>query len=162
MAVVTGTAVAAGAKTALSTSQIIAIGAGVTAAAGAALTAVSAANQADYNARQADIDAELALKQSSREETDFRRRQARLLASKRARAGATGMIPTEGSSLLIDQDIASETEIGARRIREGGSIDATQLRNERDLFRNQKEAAQISGVFESGASLLRPAAVAWG
>ena len=161
MAVVVGTAATAG-KAALSASQVIGIGAGVVSAAGTALSAIGAANQASFNAKQAEIEAEAARRQSKREAIDFRRRQSRLLASARASRAASGVSVNEGSSLLVQGDLAQEIERQAQLIEVGGEIEGTRLENQAKLERGKRTGILLSGALQSGASILKPVAQAFG
>ena len=131
--------------------------------AGAASTAGTAVGGL-AQARQAEFQAEIAEQQAARERAlaqrqaqDFRRAQSRL--SGRARAGRAGSgVTGAGSSLLVEEDIAAETELGALDILNNGLVSATRLEQEARLRRMQAERGRSDVFARTTASLLGAAA----
>ncbi len=142
-----------------------AISTGVALAMMAAATAVSAvgsiqAGQAAKN--QANVQAAIYGQQAERErqvaaanEVDFRRQQAKQMASRRAIMGASGVDPGSGSPLLVSEDFAGEIELQALRIRNGGEVSATRLDQQATLTRAAGNQDQTSSYFRAGSSLLQ-------
>jgi len=138
---------------AIATSTALLISAGI-AAAGAVAQGVSANKQAKF---QAAVDEQKATRErqvSANEEEDFRRRQSRFLAQRRAELGGAGVEIGTGTPLLAFGDFAAETELQALRIRDGGDVKATRLEQQAGLTRASGRAAQQQGFFRAGASLL--------
>ena len=106
--------------------------------------------QADLLARQAQREREIA----ALEETEFRRRGDRLLATQRARLGASGVDFT-GTALDVAEDTAAEIELQALKIRSGGQAREAGLRGEAAFSRLRGDQAFRSGVAGAGASFLR-------
>jgi hypothetical protein len=124
---------------------------------GLVLGAVSAVSQGQAAAKQAKFQSEVARRQAERErqiaaaqEEDFRRRQSRALASRRARLGASGVEPGEGSPLLVSEDFAGEVELQALRIRNGGEALVQQAALHDAAGRN----ARTQGYLRAGSLLL--------
>ena len=137
--------------------------------AGTALSAVSAIQQGQAANAQSRLQAGILEQQAERDrqvaesdEADFRKEQSRLLAKRRARLGASGVDPAAGSPLLVSEDIAGETELGALRIRAGGETTATRLEQEAGLERFTGRAARTAGLFRGGALLLTGASKTFG
>ena len=120
---------------------------GILTGAGTALSALSAISQASAQAAVLRQQAEQTRKQAEADEDDFRRRQSRLLAERRAGMGGSGVQQGEGSPLLVAEDFAAETELQALRIRSGGVVRATRLEQQASLTRS-------AGLFRGGSLLL--------
>ncbi len=127
---------------------------------GTALKVFSAVQQGRAANAQAQFQSDVAKQQADREllvarqtEEDFRRDQSRLLASRKAGLGVSGVESTSGSPLLASEDFASEVELQALRLRSGGELRATRLQQTASLFRAQGQAARTGG-FIRGAALL--------
>ena len=129
----------------------------VVAAAGAAATAVSAKNQADTQAKIAKQQAAYATQAAASNEAEFRRNQDREMARRRALLGGAGVDPTTGSPLLGSQDYASEVELQALKIRQGGAVESTRLSQQASLLRQQGSAELTGGLIRSGSLLLQGA-----
>ena len=130
-------------------------------AASAAISAVGAIQQGKAARDQARTQAEIARQQADREklvaqrdEEDFRRKQRAALAAVRAAGGARGVDISTGSPLLASEDFARETEVQARRIREGGDVRATRLEQQAELFKAKGRSAERGGFFGAGSALL--------
>lgn len=129
--------------------------------AGSAVSALGAIQQGRAAAAQARFQAAVQEQQATREqqlaeqrEQDFRRRQSREMASRRAILGASGVEASAGSPLLVSEDFAGETELQALRIRNQGEVTATRLEQQAQLTRMQGRAARTAGFFRAGSSLL--------
>ena len=127
---------------------------------GTALAVFSAVQQGRAANVRAQFQSDVAKQQADREllvarqtEEDFRRDQSRLLASRKAGLGVSGVESTSGSPLLASEDFASEVELQALRLRSGGELRATRLQQTASLFRAQGQAARTGG-FIRGAALL--------
>ena len=132
----------------------------VLSAVGTALQAIGAVQKGQAEQSQANFQAQILQQQADRDrqvaaakEEDFRAKQSRLLARRRAVLGASGVEPASGSPLLVSEDFAGEVELQALRIREGGNISATRLEQQAALQRFQGRAARTAG-FTRGGSLL--------
>ena len=135
--------------------------------------------QATAQRQQAEAQAEIQRQQADRErivaaqkERDFRKRQSAAAAAVRAAGGARGVDVSTGSPLLSAMDFASETELQALRVREGGEVSATRLEQQASLLdfsgrsaaivggadaaalRSKGSAAFTGGLFSAGSSLL--------
>jgi hypothetical protein len=84
------------------------------------------------------------------------------MASRRAILGGSGVEPGEGSPLLTTEDMASEIEVQARRIRAGGNMEATRLSQQADLERYRGKVERSGGYMRGGAALLSGAGMTFG
>ncbi len=130
-------------------------------AAGAAISAFAAVQQGRAANAQAQFQSDVAKQQADREllnarqaEEDFRRNQKRLLASREAGLGGSGVESSSGSPLLASEDFASEVELQALRLRSGGELKATRLQQQASLFRARGQAARTAGFLRGGSLLL--------
>jgi len=138
-------------------------------AAGSAISAIGAIQSGQATAASARFQAGIMRQQAERErleaegrEDDFRRDASRLMARRRATLGATGVEPTEGSPLLVTEDMAGETELQALRIRSGGELNATRLEQQAMLEGFRGRVASREGFMRAGAALLSGAGqAAW-
>lgn len=142
---------------------LLAIGTGA-AALSSAVGAVGAISSGQAQANALEHQAEIARQQaeqeriaSRQEAEDFRRDQSRLMARRRAVMGASGVETTTGSPLLASEDFASEVELQARRIRQGGELRATRLSQQAGLFDSQAGGARAGGFVRGGSLLLQGA-----
>lgn len=129
--------------------------------AAAAVSAVGAVQQGQAQQQQANFQAEIAGQQAAQarqaagaREEDFRRNQSRVLAARRAALGSSGVDPAAGSPLLVAEDFASEAELQALRIRQGGEVFATRAEQQAELLRFQGRAAARQGFTRGGALLV--------
>ncbi len=101
------------------------------------------------NAAEQDATTRLAL---SRQEADeFRRNTSRLLATQRARSGASGTVAGTGTNLDLAEDTAAEAEFQRLKILSGGKADASRL-----------ERRATGKRIRAGATLLRGAGQTFG
>ena len=145
---------------AIATSTLALIGT-IATVAGGVISAIGAVQQGNAARSQANLQAQVLQQQAGRDrqqaaadEADFRTRQSRVLAARRAALGASGVDPSSGSPLLVSQDFAGETELQALRIRTGGEVQATRAEQQAQLQRFQGRAAQTSGFIRGGSLLV--------
>jgi len=126
-----------------------------------AVTAASSISQGAVVKQQSDFQEKIDRQQADRlkqisaiQEEDFRRRQSRVLAERRAALGSAGVKQDTGTSLLAAKDFAAETELQALRVRAGGENQATRLEQQAQLTRAGGRSAQNRGFLRAGSSLL--------
>lgn len=136
--------------------------------AGAAITAYGAIQQGQQANAQAQYQATIMQQQADREravaavnEEAYRKQQSRLMASRRAILGGSGVEGGTGSPLMVSEDMASQSELQALTIRNGGEASSTRLNEQAALSRYQGETAESGGYFRAGASLLSGAGNAY-
>lgn len=141
---------------------------GWVAAAAAVLGAASSVQQGQAASKQAKFTAAAQTQQAERErqiaasnERDFRRQQSRLMATRRAALGASGVESSTGSPLLATEDFAAESELQALKIRSGGETNATRLEQSAQLQRMKGSAASTGGFLRAGSLLVAGGADAW-
>jgi hypothetical protein len=122
----------------------------------------AAADQAAFQAAQAEQQAHAEREAAAARERDFRRSNSALMAQRRADFGARGIDQATGSSLLAAQDFAAEAELQALRLRHGGETRFTRLQQEASLFREAGSNARTRGHFRAGSSLLSGIGQAFG
>ncbi len=138
-------------KTTAATLSAIATGAGL---AGTAISAIGAIRQGNTQSKVLKQQAERDRQQAASDEGDFRARQSRAMASRRAGLGAAGIDQAKGSPLLVAQDFAGETELQALRIRTGGEVTATRAEQ-------QAQLQKTKGQFRAGSLLFSGAGKAF-
>ena len=128
---------------------------------GSSLGAIGAISGGQAANRQAQFQASVFRQQAEREkqdaaqkEEDFRRQQARLSATRRALLGGSGVEPSEGSPLLVSEDLAGEVELQALRLRSGGQMAASRLEQSAILQSAAGRSARTAGFMRGGALLL--------
>jgi hypothetical protein len=129
----------------------------VTAAASAGAAVYQGQQQKEQADTQAKIERQRAAYARASAESDmaeYRRRQDRLLAQRRALLGGSGVESGVGSPLAVTEDFASEAELQALKIRQGGAVEATRLEQSASLLNAQGGAALTSGFMRGGALLL--------
>lgn len=141
---------------------------------GAAVISALATAYATYSASQAqaaaqDYQAKVARNQQQQARDaaaiaaqNAEARMKRVLAAQRAAIGASGVMSTEGSPLLVQLDSAEEAAFDLAKIRYSGEVRATGYRAEEILQRWQAGATRRAGYIGAGASLLGGAASAYG
>lgn len=140
---------------------IATVAGGVISAVGAIRQGRASQVQGNLQGQILDQQAEGDRRQSEADERDFRSRQSRVLAARRAALGASGVDPSSGSPLLVGQDFASETELQALRIRTGGEVKATRAEQQAQLQRFQGRQARSAGFLRGGSLLLSGAGKAF-
>lgn len=109
-----------------------------------------AKTQAKVYAQQANYERQAA----AENEAEYRKRQDRLMATRRALLGASGVEGDTGSPLLASEDFASEAELQALKIRQGGAVNASRLEQQGSLLNQAGDAAFAGGFVRGGALLL--------
>jgi len=113
----------------------------------AAANAKAEAQAHKFNARVAAQQARHTRRAARAEARDFRRAGSALLASRRARAAASGVSATTGSPLMVDEKIISKIEFGADRIIMAGEVVATRQLNEAMLLKHQAKVAKENAKY---------------
>lgn len=134
----------------------------VTSAVGVIQQGRAAQSQANFQAGIARQQAERERQQAASDEDEFRRRQSRVLAARRAALGASGVEAAAGSPLLVSEDFAGEVELNALRIRSGGELRATRAEQQADLLRLKGRQARTAGFVRGGSLLVSGAGQAFG
>src|SRR3972149_8233804 len=105
----------------------MAVIAGAIAALGTIVSAYAAYQSGQQQAEALDYQAKVARNQATAAQQaaqvaaeNARERNRRVLASQRARIGASGVIGSEGSSLLVQLESAEQAALEEARIRDGG------------------------------------------
>src|SRR3990167_3388637 len=131
----------------------MAVIAGAIAALGTIVSAYAAYQSGQQQAKALDYQAKVARNQATAAQQaaqvaaeNARERNRRVLASQRARIGASGVIGSEGSSLLVQLESAEQAALEEARIRYGGEVQATGL-----------ESAERLRRFNAGVAALEPA-----
>ena len=112
-----------------------------------------AKDAAAFNARQAEMDAQLARTQAGFEERNFRAGVDRLLGQQRAGYAKAGVQLT-GTAALVQEDSAMQAEMDALMIRYGGVIKSNSFRTQAALQRLQGASAQTQGFMNATGSIL--------
>ena len=128
---------------------------------GSAISAYSAIRQGQqaeavgrYNARVAEQQATSARQAAAADAETKRRQLDRILGSQRARYGASGVIASEGSPLLVMMQSEEEAALDVARIRAGGAAQAYGLESEANLQRfGGRQARRQSYLSASGTFL---------
>ena len=121
---------------------------------GAISSGIAAKRQADTQAAIFEQQALRAKQEAAVSAEDFARRQSRLAAARRAAIGGAGVQLASGSPLLVSEDIAAETELGRRRIEDGGAVRSTRLEQQAGLTIQAGSAAQTAGFLRGGSLLV--------
>ena len=114
--------------------------------AGTALSAIGSIQSGNAQARAAEYNAQAAQNQAAAQEAQQRRQAARVMASGRANAAASG-IEMDGSPLEVMADSAANAELDALTIRYGGQVRA-------DQERMRGSMARQAGYMGAASSLL--------
>lgn len=131
---------------------IIGAGAAVSAV-GTIGTAISARNAANWNAQKNEQDAAYSTQMAGIEEQRQRMQARKQIGAMRAGYGANGLqIDASVEDILAES--ASNAELDALLIRQGGVARATGLRNEANLDRTQGKNAMRTGALSAAGVLL--------
>lgn len=98
------------------------------------------AQMAQYNAAVARQNAEFSRKIAAQEAKDIRRETERRIGTARAKFGASGVVTTEGTPLLVAETIAEEGELDALRRKFSGEVQAMGQESQARLDRMQAKA----------------------
>ena len=125
------------------------------------LSAAGAVAQGNTRAAETAFMAEIAKQQAERERQiaarrarDFERAQSRLGARARSRRAGSG-VTGRGTPLLVEEDIAADSALGALDILNNGGVSATRLEQQARLDRLAARRARERGLITGGATLLR-------
>lgn len=136
----------------------------VTAIIGAIVTAYVAyeasqaqAAQAEYQQKVAKNEATARRDAASIEAENLRDRQRAVMAAQRAGIGASGVLPSEGTPLLVQTDSAEKAALNEARVRYSGEVGARFAESEAILEGYKARTARRMGYINAGASLLRGA-----
>ena len=139
---------------------------GIVAALAAAYATYSAA---EAQAQQQRYQAKLAKNQAinavnaAKVEADNRRESfRRQMAAQRAIVGASGVMPGEGTTLLIETDQAEQAALDIARVKYAGDVRSTVYQSEAKLLKWQAKNTMRQGYIAAGASLLQGGASAYG
>ena len=128
---------------------------------GGAISAYSAIRQGQqaeavgrYNARVAEQQATSARQAAAADAETKRRQLDRILGSQRARYGASGVIASEGSPLLVMMQSEEEAALDVARVRYGGEAQGYGLESEARLQRFQGRQARRQSYLGATAALL--------
>jgi hypothetical protein len=136
------------------TTTTLLIAAAVVAAGAAVQQGQAAKKQAEFTAATQRQQAERERQIAASNERDFRRQQSRLMATRRAVLGASGVESSTGSALLATEDFAAESELQALKIRAGGETNATRLEQSAQLQQLKGQNAETAGYFRAGSLLV--------
>jgi hypothetical protein len=148
--------------TGVETATILAYAAVAAAAVGTAVGAYSAyaqgeaqADAAKMNKKIAEQNAAAARDAANAEADNRRRRYDKILASQRARYGASGVIANEGTPLLVQLESEDEAALDVARTRYAGMIGAQGYQQEARIAQLQGTQARRAGRIAAGTSLLQ-------
>ena len=136
----------------------IAVAATVAAAAAGAYAAYASsqaqAQAADYQRKVSKNQAQAAKQAAEIGAENARVQHQRVLATQRNRLGATGVLPSEGSPLLVQMESAESAALDEARIRYSGEVQATGYRSNEILAGFEAKTARQLGYVGVGTSLL--------
>jgi hypothetical protein len=105
----------------------------------------SAQNMANYNSQLAEREANMTEQRTALQQKQQAEEASRRQSTMRAGLGASGVVSTEGSPLLIQAEQASQDEFQNLLVGYQGQQEATALRSEATLQRQQGKMARKSG-----------------
>lgn len=105
-------------------------------------------------ARIAEQQGEYARLAAAAEAETKRRQYDRILGTQRARYGASGVIGSEGSPLLVMMQSEEEAALDVARVRHGGAVAAHGLQIEADIYRRQGRQAKRQARLQAYSSIL--------
>ena len=114
----------------------------------------AARSQARTQARLAEQQGEFARQAAAADAETKRRQYERVLGTQRARYGASGVLASEGSPLLVMMQSEEEAALDIARVRHGGAVAAHGLQIEADLLRRQGRQARRQARLQAGGALL--------
>lgn len=138
------------------TTIILAVSAVVSAAAAAKAGADQAA-AAKFQQAVALQNSQRAVDIAALNADEKRREGSQLAAEQRARLAASGVDISSGTSLLLQQDLAAETEFQALLIQAGGDTQAAGFTSDATVFGMDASSAITQGNLGAGTTLLRGA-----
>lgn len=134
--------------------EIAAIGASVLAAGGAVYSGQQQKKMSNYQAAQAEADAEASQKAARVEADRIRKAGARQAAAANAAMAASGVETGEGTALRITSGITEDSEQDAYLTTVNGANSASRLQAQAQADRITGSNAATSGYINAGSSLL--------
>ncbi|OMP96495.1 hypothetical protein [Raoultella terrigena] len=134
--------------------EIAAIGASVLAAGGAVYSGQQQKKMSNYQAAQAEADAEASQKAARVEADRIRKAGARQAAAANAAMAASGVETGEGTALRITSGITEDSEQDAYLTTVNGANSASRLQAQAQADRITGSNAATSGYISAGSSLL--------
>lgn len=129
---------------------------------GAVVSGVSAFQQGQFQSKVAEQQADFARKQSAIDAKEFERNQRRTLGAARAARGSSGVLLSEGSPLLVDDETLEEILFQTERVRRGGQVESARLEQSAQLARAGGRSGLASGLFSAGSTILGSGLVSFG
>ncbi len=136
------------------TISAIKLGVAVVGAAGALSSAASASSQAKFQQALAHQRAGREREIAELDATAKRKEGAALAGKQRALLAGSGVETGTGTALLLETDLAAETEYQALLIKAGGLTQAAQSESEAALFGQKARSSLTAGRFRAGSTLL--------
>lgn len=137
----------------MSEAQLLIAAIGVSAA-GSIASGQASARAAKFQSALLAQQAERQRQLSEREAERFRREQSAIAASARVRRAGSGVLPNEGTSLLVEDTLFDEILLGEAFIKQSGQVRASRLLNEAALTRFRGRVARDKGFLSTGDTLL--------
>ncbi|HHT0105326.1 TPA: hypothetical protein ACTXAP_004723 [Raoultella planticola] len=141
--------------------EIAAIGASVLAAGGAVYSGQQQKKMSNYQAAQAEADAEASQKAARVEADRIRKAGARQAAAANAAMAASGVETGEGTALRITSGITEDAEQDAYQTILNGANSASRLQAQAQADRFTGSNAANSGYINAGSSLLSAGGTAY-
>ncbi|MDR4742710.1 hypothetical protein [Klebsiella pneumoniae] len=141
--------------------EIAAIGASVLAAGGAVYSGQQQKKMSNYQAAQAEADAEASQKAARVEADRIRKAGARQAAAANAAMAASGVETGEGTALRITSGITEDSEQDAYQTILNGVNSSNRLQSQAQADRISGGNAATAGYFNVGSSLLSAGATAY-
>lgn len=141
--------------------EIAAIGASVLAAGGAVYSGQQQKKMSNYQAAQAEADAEASQKAARVEADRIRKAGARQAAAANAAMAASGVETGEGTALRITSGITEDSEQDAYQTILNGANSASRLQAQAQADRFSGNNAATAGYINAGSSLLSGGAKAY-
>lgn len=141
--------------------EIAAIGASVLAAGGAVYSGQQQKKMSNYQAAQAEADAEASQKAARVEAERIRKAGARQAAAANAAMAASGVETGEGTALRITSGIAEDAEQDAYQTILNGVNSSNRLQSQAQADRISGGNAATAGYINAGSSLLSTGATAY-
>lgn len=141
--------------------EIAAIGASVLAAGGAVYSGQQQKKMSNYQAAQAEADAEASQKAARVEADRIRKAGARQAAAANAAMAASGVETGEGTALRITSGITEDSEQDAYQTILNGANSASRLQAQAQADRFTGSNAATSGYINAGSSLLSAGGTAY-
>lgn len=123
-------------------------------AAGAMAQAQAQADQANYNAKVAEINAKTARQQGQFEADKMEDEYARARAQQRVAALKSGVDPGQGSAALLIAETDSNSWLDQTTQIWNRETEATGFENKAESFKMEARAAKIGGYFNAASSMI--------